>query len=164
MKISDIKILYKILSCFLLLALVVGTATWYATSRMRAIDDTYSRIIEKDVAAALSVTRASRSFLSYRLSAWQLIAETKDEAMKKAVEDVSASQKRFLSFLDETKKLAPNFESRISGVQQKFSSMLPEFQAIQKLALANNNEEAGARLDKLAPQGVEVSTAMIKGV
>jgi len=80
--------------------------------------------------------------------------------MKKVAEDASASQKRFMSFLDETKKLAPNFESRINGVQQKFSSMLPEFQAIQKLTLANNNEEAGARLDKLAPQGVEVSTAM----
>jgi len=160
MNLSNVKILYKILSCFLLLALVVGTATWYATSRMRAIDDTYSRIIDKDVAAALSVTRASRSFLSYRLSAWQLIAETKDEAMKKAVEDAGASQKRFLSFLDETKKFSPNFESRINNIQQKFSSMMPEYQAIQKLALANSNEEAGARLSKLAPQGLEISTAM----
>jgi methyl-accepting chemotaxis protein len=160
MKLSDIKILYKILSCFLLLGIVVAGATWYATSRMRAIDVTYSRIIENDVAAALSVTRASRSFLSYRLSAWQMIAETKIEAMQKAMDDAGASQKRFLSFLGETKKLSPKFESRINGIEQKFSSMLPEFQAIQKLALANNNEEAAARLSRLAPQGLEVSTAM----
>jgi methyl-accepting chemotaxis protein len=163
MKISDVKILYKILSCFLLLALIVGAATWYSTSRMRAIDDTYSRIIEKDVAGALSITRASRSFLSYRLSAWQLIAETKQEAMKKVVADADASQKRFVSFLDETKKIAPNFDSRISDVLQKFSGMLPEYQAIQALALTNtatSNEEAGVRLNKLAPQGVEISTAL----
>jgi len=160
MKISDVKILYKILSCFLLMAIVVGGATWYATSSMKMIDDTYSRIIGKDVAAALTVTRASRSFIAYRLATWQIIAETQDEPMKKAAAEAEAAQKRFSGFVEETKKLAPKFEQRLSDIQQKFNGLLPEYQVIRALALANKNEEAAARLDKLAPLGVELSAAM----
>jgi methyl-accepting chemotaxis protein len=160
MKISDIKILYKILSCFLLLAIVVASATWFATSRMSMIDGNYTKIIDKDVAAALTVTRASRSFIAFRLANWQLIAETKEEAMKKAAEEALSAQKRFLSFLDETKSLMPSFEQQVNDVRGKFNAVLPEYQAVQTLALANKNEEAGARLDGLSAKGVEISTAM----
>ncbi len=160
MKIADVKILYKIISCFALLAIVVASATWYSTSRMSAIDGAYSRIIEKDVAAALTVTRASRSYLAFRLANWQLIAETKDAAMKKAAEDATAAQKRFLSFLDETKRLTPHFERQVNEIQQKFNALVPEYQAIQTLAMANKHEEATARLDALLPKGAELSTAM----
>jgi methyl-accepting chemotaxis protein len=125
MKISDIKILYKILSCFLLLAIVVASATWFATSRMSMIDGNYTKIIDKDVAAALTVTRASRSFIAFRLANWQLIAETKEEAMKKAAEEALSAQKRFLSFLDETKSLMPSFEQQVNDVRGKFNAVVP---------------------------------------
>jgi methyl-accepting chemotaxis protein len=160
MKISDVKILYKILSCFLLLGIVVAAATWYATSRMSAIDGTYSRIIDKDVAGAIAVTRASRSFLSFRLSTWQVIAVTSPQGMKAAVEAANGAQQRFLAALEETKKFSPSFERRLNEIQQKFASLLPEYQAIHTLALANKNEEATARLEKAVAQGVEITTAM----
>ena len=124
MKISDVKILHKILACFVLLAFVVAGATWFATSRMSMIDSTYSRIIDKDVAAALTVTRASRSFIAFRLANWQIIAESKDEAMKKAVSDADGAQKRFLTFLDQTKSLMPKSERQVSEIQVKFNALL----------------------------------------
>jgi methyl-accepting chemotaxis protein len=160
MKISDVKILYKILACFALLAVVVASATWFATSRMSMIDANYSRIIDKDVAAALTVTRASRSFIAFRLANWQLIAETQDAAMKKAAEDAAGAQKRFISFLDETKSLMPSFQRQVDEIQAKFNTLLPEYKAVQTLALANKNEEAAARLDVVSVKGAELSAAM----
>ena len=126
MKISDVKILYKILACFLLLGIVVASATWFATSRMTLIDGNYTRIIDKEVAAALTVTRASRSFIAFRLANWQMIAETQDAAMKKAVEDSASAQKRFFSFLDETKTLMPTFQRQADDIQTRFNTLLPE--------------------------------------
>jgi methyl-accepting chemotaxis protein len=160
MKLANVKILYKILSCFLLLGIVVAGATLFATSRMTAIDSTYSRIIEKDVAAAIAVTRASRSYLSYRLSSWQLIAESKDEEMKKVAADADGAQKRFMTFLDETKKLAPNFERRVNEIQQKFTGLQPQYQAAFTLALANKNEQATAQLHNLSSPGAEIAAAL----
>jgi methyl-accepting chemotaxis protein len=160
MKISDVKILYKILACFALLAVVVASATWFAASRMGMIDSAYTRIIDKDVAAALTVTRASRSFIAFRLANWQLIAETKEAAMKKATEDAASAQKRFFTFLDETKSLMPSFERQASDIQAKFNALVPEYQAIQMLALANKNEEAAARLATVSVKGAELSAGM----
>jgi methyl-accepting chemotaxis protein len=160
MKISDVKILYKILSCFLLLGVVVAAATWYATSRMSAIDSTYSRIIDRDVAGAIAVTKASRSFLSFRLSTWQVIAVSTPAGMKAAVEAANGAQQRFLAALEETKKFSPSFERRLNEIQQRFASLLPEYQAVHTLALANKNEEATARLEKALGLGTEITAAM----
>jgi methyl-accepting chemotaxis protein len=89
-----------------------------------------------------------------------VIAESKDEAMKKAVAEAEGAQKRFMGFLNETKTFAPNFEQRLTDIQRKFDALAPEYQAVQKLALANKNEEAAALLDKTGVKGAEMSAAM----
>jgi hypothetical protein len=47
MKISNIKIRYKILACFVLLGAIVVGVIWFATSKMKAIDNIYSQMIAR---------------------------------------------------------------------------------------------------------------------
>ena len=48
-KLSNVKILYKILVCLMLLSAVVAGGVWYATSKMSEIDRMYSEMLDKDV-------------------------------------------------------------------------------------------------------------------
>jgi hypothetical protein len=76
--------------------------------------------------------------------------------MKQAVQEKEGSLKRITSMLDEAKKHAPAFASRLDDVRQKFEAMLPDYAKVQKLGLANRNAEASAEMDKLTPKTGEL--------
>ena len=74
MKISNIKIRYKILACFVLLGAVVVGVIWFATSKMKAIDNIYSQIIANDVIALQASTRFQGYIYNFNGLIW-LVAE-----------------------------------------------------------------------------------------
>ena len=129
MKISDVKILYKILACFALLVVVVGGAVWFATSRMSTIDQTYSNIIEKDAMGAISMVRANRALTAFRLANWQIVAQTKMEDMKKSAAAKVENEKRFFNFLDEAKGQLPRFGAQIAEIRQRVRKLIAGLQA-----------------------------------
>ena len=157
MKISDVKILYKILSCFALLVAVVVGAVWFATSRMSAMDDTYSKILENEARGAVSMVRANRALMAFRLAAWQMVAETKMEDMKKAVVSKDENQKRFFDFLNDAKGQLPRSQAQIADIKQQVESVLPNFKQAETLGLANKNEEAAVILEGMAPKMAELA-------
>ena len=157
MKISDIKILYKILACFGLLVAVVAGAVWFATSRMSTIDQTYSTIIEKDAMGALSMVRANRAFTAFRLAAWQIVAETKMEDMKKAATQKGENEKRLFDFLNDAKGQLPRSQTQVAEIKQQIEAVLPTYKQAETLGLANKNEEATAVLESVAPKMSELA-------
>jgi methyl-accepting chemotaxis protein len=157
MKISDVKILYKILACFSLLVAVVVGAVWFATSRMSTIDQTYSNIIEKDAMGALSMVRANRALTAFRMAVWQIAAETKMEDMKKAAALKGENEKRFFDFLSDARGQLPRSQAQIADIKQQVESMLPTFKQAETLGLANKNEEASAVLESVQPKMAELA-------
>ena len=132
MKISDIKILYKILACFGLLVAVVAGAVWFATSRMSSIDQAYSKIIEKDAMGALSMVRANRAFTAFRLAAWQIVAETKMEDMKKALTNCLSTEP--CCVIKELRTQYRDIQARIETVDQGlFAKVKPYIHLVEKL-------------------------------
>jgi methyl-accepting chemotaxis protein len=157
MKISDVKILYKILACFALLVAVVIGAVWFATSRMSAMDDAYTKILENDVRGAISMVRANRAFTAFRLAGWQIVAETKEEDMKKAAVSKAENEKRFFEFLNDARGQLPRSAAQIADIKQQVEAILPAYKQAETLGLANKNEEAGVIIEGLAPKMTELA-------
>jgi methyl-accepting chemotaxis protein len=157
MKLSDLKILHKILICFVLFSVVVAAAIWFATSRMSMIDAEYSAIIADDVAGLDAAERANTSLQSFRRSIWRIIAETNDTQLQQAVQDKEGSLKQIRSLIDEAKTHAPLFASRLEGAQQKFEALIPDYGRVEKLRLANEVADASAENDNLTPKVAEVA-------
>jgi methyl-accepting chemotaxis protein len=157
-KLANVKIVNKILACFLMFGVVVAAAIWFASSRMTAIDGAYSKIIDGDVVALMSESRANRSLVSFRLAVWQIIAETEGPAMSKAVADKAASEGKFKSLIAESRKHAPaSYGPRFDQALQMFEKLLSEYKVVEKLGPDNKNEEARVLGNKLKPKMDELS-------
>src|SRR5260370_42269194 len=89
MKISDCKLLPKILACFGLLAISVSSALWFATSRMKAIDTEYSAIISGDVDAMKAALIINIRLQNLTGDVWKIIAQTDPPDINKTVQQVA---------------------------------------------------------------------------
>ena len=143
MKLSDVKLLYKILACFVLLGAVVGANIWYATSRMKAIDDAYSEIIAVDVTGMKHELQASAEVFNLTRLSWRLIAETDVEDMKKDIADAAANEKSFVANIAEAKRRLPKFAAELDRAAALFADIYNrDFPPLAKAAMANDKAEA----------------------
>ncbi|MBI5112408.1 MAG: methyl-accepting chemotaxis protein [Rhodovulum sp.] len=148
MNFSNLKIVYKIVACFLLLGAVVGGGLWYATSQMRAIDAEYSSILEKDVQGMKAGLRANQRIFDFGRLAWRIIAETEMADMKRTSEEVRASIQEFNKNIKTAEALLPAMADRLRQVEQAFTDVTAnDYPAIEKATMADNNVEA-LRLSK----------------
>ena len=149
MKMSNFKILYKVLACFSLFGAVVAGAIWFATAQMAAIDAIYSKIIADDAAGAIDAARASKDLMAFRSSIWKVIAESENAAMQKAVTERTEAQQKFFARMDNAKQHAPRFAGELDEVRSKFQALLPEYGEVEELGLAHQNSQASAVADKI---------------
>lgn len=152
LKISNMKIIYKIVTCFVLLSLVVGGAIWFATAQMKAIDHRYSALIENEVKALADGLRVNQRTLNFARIYWRLIAETDQEEMKKMAADMAVNQKEMDQFFDAAKKHAPKFAERYDQAHKLAKEIFILYQPLEKAALANNNAEALQIAKSLLPK------------
>ncbi len=149
---SDIKIVYKIFACFLLLGAVVGVAVWFAASQMKEIQNTYNDILTHDEVAAISGARANRALEAFQSATWRVIAETEMPQMQEAVQAKREATKRFMNFTETAKAKSPAFSQQIADAQKTFDGMRAEYEIVEQLGLANKNAEASAANAKIAPR------------
>jgi methyl-accepting chemotaxis protein len=170
-KFADLKILYKILACFLLFGAASVATIWFATSKMSMIDGIYASLLNNEARGASDVTRANAILTRFVLSNYRIIAETQQAAMEQAVSDKQAAEKRFFVLIAEAKKHAPSFIPRLEDFQAKFEAMLPQYKSLEELALANKHDEARAvasrvagQMGQLQQQFIAISDEMLKVV
>ncbi|ABD87354.1 methyl-accepting chemotaxis protein [Rhodopseudomonas palustris] len=150
MKLSNVKILYKILACLLLLSVVVGCGLWYATAKMTEIDRLYAEMLDKDVQGMKANFRANARAYNFGRLSWEIIAETEAADMQKTSREIAANQKEFVDYIAVAKKALPAYAADFDQVSRMFEDIMTrKYPPIEKAALANNNEEA-ARLAKAA--------------
>jgi methyl-accepting chemotaxis protein len=160
-RLSDVKLLYKILACFVLLGAVVGATIWYATSRMKAIDDLYSDIVAVDVAGMKYELLASADVFNLTRLSWRLIAQTDVEDMKKDIADAAANEKSFMTNLAESKKRLPRFAADLDRAAGMFAEIYGnEFAPLAKAAMANDRAEAVRLAKQMGTKAAELRRHM----
>ena len=157
MQISNIKILYKILACFALLGIVVGGAIWFAASQMNAIDASYSKLLNDDALAGRMTSAVNLRVITMRMLTWRIIAETEQADMLRTQQEADDNVRSFYDLVDRTKKKTSKFGARLDDISQKFGAIVPEYKDIEKLALANKNEEAAKAAKALNAKQVELT-------
>ena len=157
LKLSNVKILYKILACLGVLAAVAGGAIWYATANMKAIDATYTAILEKDVATMKTVLALQNRVMNFSRLSWRIIAETKLDDMKKTQAEIEANWKAMPPLVEQIKKLSPEYGPRTEQSYALYDKMhREEYLEIEKLTLKNENEESTQRAQAMAQRAAEV--------
>jgi len=157
MKFSNVKTLYKILLCFAVLAVFIAGTTWFATGRMRQIDDTYTVLVERDSMAIRDATRMQASLQSFGRLAWRLVALTDPAAIKTADDELASNRKRMAEMRDSIVKLSPKFGPRVTELVDVYEKMVQEdFSKIRAAKAAGNHEEALRLMTALVPKTTAV--------
>lgn len=172
MKLSNWKILYKILACFALLSVIVAGGIWFATSRMQAIDQLYTDILEKDVRGVQAGLRANQRVYNFGRLTWRIIAETEMATMKKLSEEIAANQKEFTVNIETAKKLLPAMAARFDQALQLFMDIYTDsYQPLEKAAMAGDNAQAlrlsnamALKTGELRQRMMDITTAMDKDI
>jgi methyl-accepting chemotaxis protein len=157
MNLSNIKILYKIMACLGLLAAVAGGAIWYAASSMKAIDSSYTEILEKDVATMKTIMALQNRVTSFGRLSWRIIAESKVDDMKKTAGEIDANWKAMVPLVAEIKKLSPEYGPRAEQAYGLYDKLhREEYLEIEKVTMKNENEEAAQRAQAMSQRTGEV--------
>ncbi|MDC7787490.1 HAMP domain-containing methyl-accepting chemotaxis protein [Rhodoplanes sp. TEM] len=142
MSLSNVKILYKILGCFVLLLAVVGGAVWFTSTRMAAVDASYSDILVRDVSGMKSGQRANQEVFNLGRLTWRIIAETDMADMRRTAEEMAANRKRFVDHIAAAKQNLPGFVGPLDDALARFEALQADAAAVAKASMAGNNVEA----------------------
>ncbi|MBK5957638.1 methyl-accepting chemotaxis protein [Rhodoplanes elegans] len=141
---TRIKILPKILAVILLLAAVAAGGTWYAGRTMTAIDDGYSRFLDHDVVAYISVARMYRAVYQNGMFTVRAIAET-DEAEKRT--NVARAEKALddiVSYAKTARESRPQLAARLDEAERVIADIRTSMRPVLDLALKGEQARANA--------------------
>ena len=141
-KFSDLKILYRILACFMLLGLAVGSAIWFATSNMKKIDTRYSNIIGHDVTALTAGLGAQTQLMDQGRLMWLMVSKPDHTEMKKIADEASNKVQLTIAFLGAAKNFAPNYAAKYEDIARTVQDNYEAYVAVGKASMANRNAEA----------------------
>ncbi len=142
LRLSNVKILYKIASVIAMITLIVGGCIWYAQSRMTSIDDAYSLFITREARAVATARRVNG--LAYTLNYWvyRIIAETDDAQMKAADAGFQATVPMMTKTLADLWSEAPTFTARLDAQAARVERFVKDVVEVRRLGSANHNAEA----------------------
>ncbi|AMN39613.1 methyl-accepting chemotaxis protein [Rhodoplanes sp. Z2-YC6860] len=143
MKFSNVKTLYKILLCFAVLTVFIAGATWFATGKMRLIDDTYTVLLERESIAMKEGVRVQSSLQNFARLVWRLVSETEPKALKENDDEVARNRVRMAEFAQNIAKLSPSNGPLFAEILRGYEKVYQEdYLAIKAAKAAGKNDEA----------------------
>ncbi|NEW89986.1 HAMP domain-containing protein [Rhodopseudomonas sp. WA056] len=140
MQLSNVKLLYKIIACFILLSVVVGAGVWFAASKMGEIERSYASMLENEVQGMKANFRANARLYNIGRLTWRIIAETDQAEMQRLGLEVATNQKEFTEFVAQAKKGLPIFAADFDRIGRMFDDMMTKkYIPLEKAAMANDN-------------------------
>lgn len=132
MKISNVKIIYKILSCFALLGLLVAFAIWLAASQMREMNATYSAVIERDVMAMKFNIQSNIRVLAQALLAHRHFGAQSAEDMAAIDEQVDKNVEEYRKLNGQARALADaEMQKDLDTARGKFEGLLKRYESLE---------------------------------
>ncbi|RED37809.1 methyl-accepting chemotaxis protein [Rhodopseudomonas thermotolerans] len=163
MKLSNVKLLYKILACFVLLSVVVGLGVWYAASQMSEIQRTYASMLEQDVQGMKAGLRANQRVYNFGRLSWRMIAEQDAAEMQKTSRELAANHKEFTDYMasgiSHVPALAPDFQRALQIFERIMSQKFP---IVEKAAMAGDDLNAVRAAKDMATDNNALRAEMIE--
>lgn len=142
MKLSNLKIVYKVLGLLLALGGVAVFAALFSTSRMSSIETTYFRISEHHYPALVELARASRNFETMMGATYRAIAHTDENTIAESTDLFASEAENFKIRIEKAEELEPNITQITGEISKQFTVVEAQFRDILKLAEQNKKAEA----------------------
>ncbi|MFL9824121.1 methyl-accepting chemotaxis protein [Rhodoplanes sp. SY1] len=139
---TRIKILPKILAVILLLAAVAAGGTWYAGRTMMVIDDGYSRFLDTDAQAWITVARLNRALYNYEMLVYRIIAETDEAQMRRLLPEIEKVHNQTKQFFATVAEKTPRYRELVEQNARLLEQIRDAAQPVVELTLKNINDKA----------------------
>ncbi|RAI41823.1 methyl-accepting chemotaxis protein [Rhodoplanes roseus] len=139
---TRIRILPKILAVILLLGAVAGAGTWYAGRTMTAIDAGYSRFLDNDVVAYVSIARMYRAVYQQGMFTVRAIAETEPSEKRTNIDRAEKALNDLLSFSAIAKSKLPRLAARIEQDERLVAEIRSNMRPVLDLAMRGEQARA----------------------
>ncbi|TXN29556.1 methyl-accepting chemotaxis protein [Methylobacterium sp. WL30] len=142
LRLSNIKILPKLIAVIASIAVVVGGCVWYAQARMTTIDDAYSLLIVHEAKGVASARRANGLMFELNYWVYRIIAETDEAQIKSANAGFEAVLPNMRQALADLREQAPAFGARVEAQNARVDRFLKDVTEVRRLGTANENADA----------------------
>ncbi|QGY04016.1 HAMP domain-containing protein [Methylobacterium mesophilicum SR1.6/6] len=142
LRLSNIKILPKLVAVIALISAIVGGCIWYAQSRMTTIDDGYSRFIVNEAAAVAEVRRLNRLIVELNYGVYRIIAETAPDQISAANDTFEMTVPKLQALIPALRAHAPTFSETIDTQAARIERYLRDVIEVRRLGTANQNADA----------------------
>jgi len=139
---SRFSILTKILAIIALIGAVMVGGTWFATSSMKSIDDSYSKYLEKDAVAWVTAPRIARNTYELRFLLNRILVETDVEERKKIEANINNVYEEFAKLTKQVKDLSAEHAPAVDVMIGKMNKMREIAGPMVKAALAQQDDKA----------------------
>jgi methyl-accepting chemotaxis protein len=147
---NNLRISFKISLIVVLMAIVTIGAVSFSAVRTKAIDESYSDLVDRIDKSNTMAVRASRKAEAYLSAAFQLLVETTDAGNAKLLAQAVDARKSFETMMAQVAKDMPEKSSAIAPVianyEKAFTACDPVIQYASKTTTAEENTKAGQRL------------------
>ncbi len=154
MKLSNIKIVYKVVILLLALGAVSVFAAVFSSNKLLWLDATYSELTTQDYPALVSMARANRNISHAARSAFAVVAYSDQESIDNAKGNYENALKRFNEELDTAVAKRPGKKERYESIRSSWNSIESEIKKGVELGARNQTEQA---LEALKPTRQKVT-------
>ncbi|MCJ2096417.1 methyl-accepting chemotaxis protein [Methylobacterium sp. J-072] len=142
LRLSNLKIITKLVTIVSLIGVMVGAGVWYAQSRMSQIDDAYSAFITNEAVAVAQGRRLNRFVFELNYYVYRIIAETDASQIQAANAGFEAAVPNLKAALTSLRERAPKFASRIDALGGRVDRFLQDVTEVRRLGSGNQNDQA----------------------
>lgn len=142
MKLTNLKIVYKVLVLLAALGGVSIFATVFTTSKLSGLDATYSKIATQDYPGLVALSRANRFLSATSSGMFRAIAYTDHTMMQESAADVSESMTSFAKLVGMAKQIDPASAAEYLAFEKEFESIQSQVHMVVELGTNNKNEAA----------------------
>ncbi|MFT3674244.1 HAMP domain-containing protein [Aestuariivirga sp.] len=161
---SHIKLIYKVIGCFVFFALMVGGATYMSLQKMQEVGAAYDSIIHEDVVGLRDNLRANIDVNVIAILAYRHLTAATPEAKDATAKEMDTREEDFLRQIAEAKPLVPDrfgarFDENVVSFQN-ITDTLHTFEAASR----TNDISTGQMLMKEIETQVDDLRTSIRGM
>jgi two-component system sensor histidine kinase/response regulator len=141
---ANLKLRRKLLLAMVPLAVMVVVAGLYASVEIRAIDNWYSQLVDRELQAVHQMDNARALNVRYGFYLYQIIVETDLDQMHVVDGDLDATYADYNAAIAEAARLSPSNAAQIRAAADLFNKAVADSKPVRAAALANDNTRAVA--------------------
>jgi methyl-accepting chemotaxis protein len=142
MKLSNIKIVYKVVGLLVALGCVTVFAAIFSTAKLNELDATYSDLAGNDYPALVALARANRHVTMGVRSAFAAVTYEDDESILDAKANFERSSKRLGEEIDIVRAKTPEVAPFLDEVTKEWTDLATNLAKAINLAQVHKDQEA----------------------